>query len=183
MALQDDLERIAQAAAKFVGAGEELAGILAAEPPRGARAYLCAFRSAEGVTWLVLDDHAEPVTDKESVRQVVTLVALAELAEESAGGGELDELRSRLVALRLTENPPGIDEAEEAVETLQRTLGGPPRVATADFLDDVGSATKRLEETLGEAAASPFAEAMKQGSESVNALTRDVESHYKVELQ
>ena len=112
MSLQDDLERIAGAAARFVGAGEELAGILAAEPPRRDRAYLCAFRSAEGVTWLVLDHQGEPVTDREWVRQVVTLIALAELAEESAGGGELDELRSRLVALRLTENPPGIDEAE-----------------------------------------------------------------------
>lgn len=183
MPLQDDLERIAGAAARFVGSGEELAGILAAEPPRRGRAYLCAFRSAEGVTWLVLDDRGEPVTDREWVRQVVTLVALAELAEESAGGGELDELRSRLVALRLTENPPGIDEAEEAVDALQRVLGGPPRLATAEFLDDVGSATKRLEATLGESAASPFAEAMKQGAETVNALTRDVESHYKAELQ
>jgi hypothetical protein len=183
VALQDDLERIAGAAARFIGPGEELTGILAAEPPRRDRAYLCAFKSPEGVSWLVLDDQGEPVTDLDWVRQVVTLVALAELAEESAGGGELDELRSRLVALRLTENPPGIDEAEEAVDALQRTLGGPPRLATAEFLDDVGSAAKRLEETLGESAASPFAEAMKQGSESVDALTRDVESHYKVDLQ
>ena len=32
---------------------------------------------------------------------------MCELAEESAGGGELDELRERLVAIRLTESPAG----------------------------------------------------------------------------
>ena len=182
MALQDDLERIAAAAAGFAAEGEEVAGILAAEPPRGTRSYVCAYRSAAGMSWLVLDDWAEPVTERERVREVVTLVALCEIAEESAGGGELDELQSRLVALRLTENPVGIDAAEEAVLELQRALGGPPRLATAAYLDEVGIATKRLEEALGEAAASPFAEAMKHSSGAVEEFTLDVESNYKSDL-
>jgi hypothetical protein len=109
-------------------------------------------------------------------------VALCEVAEESAGGGELDELLSRLVALRLTENPPGIDEAEAAVLALQRTLGTAPRLATPDFLDDVGAATKRLEDALGEASESPFVLAMKSASSAVEALTGEVESNYKAEL-
>jgi len=113
------------------------------------------------------------------VRQAASLIALAEVAEESAGGGELDELKSRLVALRLTENPPGIDEAEEAVVALQHVLGGTPRLATAAWLDEVGAAAKKLEEALGDTGISPFAEAMKYASRAVEDFAIDVEANYK----
>ena len=179
MGLTEDLERIAGAAAEHAEAGEELSGVVGAELPSGRRVYLCAFSAGEGYTWLALDDGAQPVHDREVVRQAASLIALAEAAEESAGGGELDELRSRLVALRVTENPPGIDEAEEAVLELQRVLGAPPRLATAGWLDEVGSATKRLEEALGESGTSPFAEAMKYASRAVEDFATDVEANYK----
>jgi hypothetical protein len=182
MALQDDLERIAAAAARFAGEGQELSGVLAAEPREAVRVYLCAFGSGEGHTWLALDDAGEPIADRELVRQAASLIALSEVAEESAGGGELDELRSRLVALRLTENPPGIDEAEEAVLSLQQVLGAPPRVATTAYLDEVGVATTRLEEALGDSGLSPFAEAMKAAAPSVQDFTTDVEANYRIEL-
>jgi hypothetical protein len=182
VALQDDLERIAAAAAGYAADDEELSGVLAAEPHVGSRVYLCAYRSGESHSWLALDDDGEPITDRELVRRAASLVALSEVAEESAGGGELDELRSRLVALRLTENPPGIDEAEEAVLALQQVIGSPPRLATAAYLDEVGAATRRLEETLGESGLSPFAEAMKYASAAVEDFTTDVESHYKRDL-
>lgn len=178
----DELERAAWAAAGFAEEGEELAGVLAAEPPTGGRVYLCAFSGREETTWLALEADGDPVTSRERLRETVTLVALCELAEESAGGGELDELRSRLVGLRLTENPPGIDEAEEAVLALQRALGAPPRVATAQYLDEVGGATRRLEEALGEGGNSPFSEAMKASANAVQALIADVEANYKREL-
>ena len=182
MALQEDLHRIAQAVEPFAAEGEELAGILAAEPTAGGRVYLCAFRAGDGVSWLALDEAGEPVTSRERVREAASLVALCEIAEESAGGGELDDLRSKLVALRLTENPPGIDEAEEAVLELQRALGGTPRLATPRYLDEVGVATRRLEETLGEPGSSPFAEAMKASAGAVQAFTADVEANYKAAL-
>ena len=182
MSLQGDLDRIAEAAAFFAADGEALAGILAAEPTAGGRVYLCAYRSGEEMSWLALDDGGEPVASRERVRETVSLVALCEIAEESAGGGELDELRSKLVALRLTENPPGIDEAEEAVLNLQQAIGGPPRIATPAYLDEVGAATKRLEEALGDPGSSPFAEAMEASAGAVQALTADVEANYKVQL-
>jgi hypothetical protein len=182
VALQDDLARIAEAAASFASGGEQVSAILAAEPPSGGRVYLCAYGPEDGITWLVLDERGEPVTDRERVRAAASLVALTEVAEESAGGGELDELLSRLAALRLTENPPGIDEAEEAVRALQRTLGTAPRLASAEFLDEVGAATRRLEESLGEASDSPFVLAMKSASSAVESLTADVEANYKRDL-
>jgi hypothetical protein len=180
--LNDDLERIADSAASFAADGERLSAVFAAEPPTGGRVYLCAYRAGDGLAWLGLDDRGEPVTNREQLRAAASLVALCEVAEESAGGGELDELRSRLVALRLTENPPGIDKAEEAVLALQRILGSAPRLATTDFLDEVGTATKRLEESLGEASESPFVLAMKNASPAVDALTSDVEANYKADL-
>lgn len=179
MALSEDLERIAAAAAEHAEAGEELSGVLAGELPSGRRVYLSAFAAGDAHTWLAFDDDGRPVTDREVVRQAASLIALAEVAEENAGGGELDELRSRLVALRLTENPPGIDEAEEAVIELQQVLGAPPRVATAAWLDEVGAATKKLEQALGESGMSPFAEAMKSASHAVEEFVTDVEANYK----
>ena len=76
-------------------------------------------------------------------------------------GGDLDELLSQLVALRLTENPEGIDEAEDAVRALQQTIGTPPHLATPARLDEIGAATRRLEQALDPAAPSPFTAALK----------------------
>jgi hypothetical protein len=179
MALQDDLQRIAAAAAPYASGGEELTGVLAAEPA-DRRVYLCAYRSGDDShSWLAFDDTGEPIADRELVRQAASLIALSEVAEESAGGGELDELHSRLVALRLTENPPGIDEAEEAVLALQQVIGATPRLATTAYLDEVGAATRRLEQALGESGMSPFAEAMKYASRAVEDFTTDVAANYK----
>jgi hypothetical protein len=130
----------------------------------------------------VLDGAGEPVTDPAAVRRAASIAGMCELAEESAGGGELDALRERLVALRLTENPVGIEEAEEAALALQQTIGSPPRVAEPAYLDRVGAATRRLEQALGNPGGSPFAAAMKAGMDSVDEFARDVETHYKGRL-
>ena len=179
MALREELERIAGIAATFAEPDEELAGVLAAEPDRGRRLYLCAFRRDESRTWLVLDPSGNPVERRLEVREAASIAALCELAAESAGGGDLEELRRQLVALRLREDPPGIDEAEEAALALERALGQPPRLATPAYLDEVGAATTRLELALGEDGGSPFAAAMKQGLAVVDALAAEVEAEYK----
>jgi hypothetical protein len=182
VALTEDLRRIAETAIRYAAPSDEVVGIVAAEPSSGSRAYLCAYRSEEGETsWVVLDEKGQPVADRGRVREVVSIAALVELAEETAGGGDLDEFRSQLVALRMTENPSGIDEAEEAALALQAAIGGDPRVATPERLDAIGAATLRLERSLGEAG-SPFAVAMKHATETVEDLTRDVEAAYKVPL-
>lgn len=179
MALRDDLDRVAQAARALAEQGEELAGIVPAEPQDGERTYLCAFASGDERTWLVLDDAEAPVIDREAVRRVASIAAMCELAEESAGGGELDELRDRLMTIRLTESPEGIEEAEEAALALQQVIGAPPRVAEPEYLDRVGAATRRLELSLGDPGLSPFAEAMKVGMVFVEEFAHDVESNYK----
>ncbi len=184
MSLPEDLERIAAVAAAFAADEEAVAGVLPAEPQPGRRVYLCAFaRGEEERSWLALDDAGAPLRERAHVREAVSITALCELAEETAGGGRLDELRSQLATLRLTENPPGIEQAEEAALELERVIGVPPRVASPVRLDEVGAATRRLEHALGDAAASPFAEAMKLALAAVEALTAEVEAAYKVELR
>lgn len=182
MALEEELVRIAGEAQSHAGPGDRLSGILAAEPHEGVRLYLCAFEEDGKRTWLALDAGGRPVGSRSLVRDAASIAALCELAEEIAGGGDLDDLLSQLTALRLTEAPPGIDEAEEAVRELQRTIEPQPRVASPEYLDRLGHATRRLEQALGEGG-SPFAEGMKQGMAAVERLADEIEAHHKAQLE
>ena len=79
----------------------------------------------------------------------------------------------------MTEQPEGIEEAEGAALALEQTILPPPRLATAEYLDAVGAAVRRLELALGDSMASPFAEAMTRGVSVVSELEREVEAGYK----
>jgi hypothetical protein len=181
MTVAEEVGRIASAAAAFAQPGEDLAGVLVTET-LGRRIYLCAFESDEGRAWLALGDAAEPLTDGRLVREAASVAALCEVAEESAGGGQLAELRARLAELRETDNPDGIEEAEAAAAALAETLQQEPRVASSDYLDALGSASRRLELALGESGVSPFAAAMQAALGSVEELAADVERNYKLPL-
>ena len=183
MTLADELSAIAASAAALAEPSEELSGILAAEPLSGERVYLCAFESGDGRSWMALDADGRPLDDGGLVREAASIAALCEFAAEVAGGGRLDELRSQLLELRLTESPSGIDEAEEAALALERTIGAPPRVATPALLDEIGTATRRLELALGGESPSPFAEAMKGTVAAVDALVGEIERGYKGQLR
>lgn len=176
MALADDLARIA--------AGSGADAVLAAEAEPGDRVYVLAFEEADGGrTWLAVDERGEPVSDRARVRAAVSILALCELAEETAAGGDLDDLRSQLAAVRIAESPAGIEEAEEAALALQQVLGAPPSLATPQRLDEIGAATRRLEVALGGVTqGSPFASAMKGASEVVEALWADVEHAHRIAL-
>jgi hypothetical protein len=182
VALAEELDEIARVAAAYADDGERVSGILPAEPEPGERIYVCAFERDEGRTWLAFDGEGAPVATRNRVRAAVSIIALCELADESAGGGDLSELRSQLVALKVTENPEGIEEAEEAALALEAAVGSPPRLATPEHLDAVGAATLRLEQALGDPTSSPFALAMQQGRTVVDELARDVEGNYKQPL-
>jgi hypothetical protein len=177
MELTDELERIAVAAA----AHGEVSAVLAAEPAGRGRHYLVALGEDEARAWLVLDAAGEPVRERGLVREVASLVVMCELAEELSGGGQLDDLRTRLARLRMTEQPPGIEAAEDAALELERVLGAPPRVASTAFLDDVGTATRALEEALGQME-SPFASALRSSTGAVDGFLAEVETRYALRL-
>jgi hypothetical protein len=178
MTLDADLDRVAGAAAAY----GSVSGVLAAEPVGPRRTYLVAYGGDDDRGWLAFDADAQPIRRREVVRETASIVAMCEVAGEVAGGGHLDELRDQLARLRVTERPPGIEEAEEAALALERAIGAPPRVAAPEYLDAVGVATLRLEHALGDFA-SPFAHAMKSASSTVEAFVRDVEHGYKLPLE
>ena len=184
MALVDDLERIAASAAAHAdGDDGALRGILATEPAAGVRIYVCAFESSRGTrSWVALDGDGAPILSERSVRDAVSIAALCEVAEEAAFPGDLDELRAQLVALRITEGPDGIDEADAAARGLQHVLGAPPHLASPARLDEIGQAARRLELALDPTAPSPFAAAMRSAVDVAEALWADVRGAYQGSL-
>jgi hypothetical protein len=180
--LSDELAATAAAAEPLAAPDERIEAVLATEARPADRVYLCAFAGPAGRSWVALDSEGAPLTDRRRVRAAATIAAMCEFAEERAGGGDLEELRRSLVGLRLTENPPGIDEAEEAALALESAIGAPPRVATPVYLDELGAATRRLERALGDGGGSPFAVAMQQSLGAVEELANDVEAQYKLPL-
>jgi hypothetical protein len=176
--LAEEIGAARAAAVRFAEAGEEVAGVVPAELGTGKRVYVCAFVRGEERRWLALDPSGAAIDDRRVVRDAVSIAALCELAEESAGGGDVGELRARLVELRLTENPEGIEEAEVAAADLQEVLRAAPRIASVEYLDAIGLASARLEQALG-GNGSPFAEAMKVGVAAAEELATEVERSYK----
>jgi hypothetical protein len=182
VALTDELADVAKGAGRFAARGEHVAAVLVAEPAPGERLFLCAFDGTGGRTWLALDAGGRPVVSRRRVREAVSITALCEVAEESAGGGDLERLRTELLTVRLTERPPGIEQAEAAALELEGIVGERPRVASPARLDAIGAAARRLERSLGEDAGSPFAVAMREAVTAVEALTAEIEGSYKVAL-
>ena len=179
MGLADDLEHIA-ATAGAIADGSAVTGILATEPAVDVRIYVCAFEAADGArTWLAFDADARPVHTRRDVRDAVSIAALCEVAEEAAFPGDLDELRAQLVALRISEAPDGIAEAEAAARALQHVLGSAPHIASPVRLDAIGEAARRLERALDPTAPSPFTTAMRSAVEVADALWSDVEASYR----
>lgn len=179
MALSDDLESIGTAAETFAAPGERLVGILATAPLGVGRVYLCAFESEGRHAWLALDEAGRPLADRRAVHEAASIAGLCEVAVESAGGGDLPQLIARLAEIRSTDAPAGIEEAEAAARALETTLGPEPRLATTDYLDRIGAASRRLEQALGDDAGSPFAAAMQQALPAVEELAAEIERTYK----
>ena len=83
--LDRDLRRIAETAGKHAAEGEEVSGIVPAEPAGGIRLYVCAYGDGEATAWLVLDATGVPVKDRSLVHDAVSIAALCEVAEDAVG--------------------------------------------------------------------------------------------------
>ena len=154
MALAHDLRRIADVAVAYAGPDEELSAVIPTEAVGGERVYLCAYTAGERKSWLALDAGGAPVHDRRVLRDAVSIAGMVELAEE----------------------------ASTAIGGTEQVVGDEIRVASPQYLDEIGVATRRLEAALGEQGISPFTEAMKQAGLTIDGLAADIESHYKLEL-
>ena len=85
VSLDRDLRRIAEAAGAHAGEGEDVSGIVPAEPASGLRLYVCAYDGEGATSWLVLDATGVPVEDRSLVQDAVSIAALCEVAEDAAG--------------------------------------------------------------------------------------------------
>jgi hypothetical protein len=183
MALRDELEHAAGLALAHAGGGDLVSGVLATEPAPGRRIYVCSIDGADGTrAWIAVDAEGAVVSRRADVRAAVSIAALCEVAVDAAGGGDLDGLIASLADLRAREAPEGIEDAEEAALALRAVVGDPPQLATAERLDAIGAATRRLEQELDPGGASPFAAALKSAQGAVSELQREVEAGYLVEL-
>jgi hypothetical protein len=182
--LADELERIAGLAALHADPADVVSAVIASEPAPGRRLYMCAFDGADGFrSWLAVDAEGVAVTSRREVRDVLAIAVLCEVAGDAAGGGDLDDLITRLAEVREREAPPGIEGAEEAARALREILGEPPQVATPARLDEIGAATRRLEQELDPMSASAFGAAMRSSEGAIAELQREVEAGYRVPLE
>ena len=183
MSLNADLERAAEHALAAAETGSSVSGVLAAEPEPGARVFVCSIDGADGTRgWLAVRGDGAVVTARSDLRGAVSIAALCEIAVESAGGGDLDGLIASLAELRENEAPEGIEDAESAARALRHVIGEPPQLATPARLDEIGAATRRLEQELDPGGASPFASALKASQGAVQELQREVEAGYLADL-
>lgn len=183
VALGEELERVADLVGARLETGAKVSGVLATEPARGRRVYVCSIDGADGTrSWLAVRENGAAVTSRAELRAAVSIAALCEVAVDSAGGGDLDGLIASLADLRAREAPDGIEDAEAAAADLREVLGDPPQLATPARLDAIGAATRRLERELDATGASPFAAALKSAQGPVEELFREVEAGYRAEL-
>lgn len=181
--LNAELEHAAELAVAATEAGATASGVLPTEAEPGRRVYVCSLDGADGTRgWLALRGDGAVVTTRSGLRAAVSIAALCEIAAESAGGGDLDLLIASLAELREREAPEGIEDAEAAAHALRAVIGEPPQLSTPARLDEIGAATRRLEQELDPGGASPFAAALKSAQGAVQELQREVEAGYLAEL-
>jgi hypothetical protein len=183
MSLRGELERIAELAASHVDRGATVSGVLPTEAEPGRRVYVCSLDLADGTRgWLAVVDDGSVVRARPELRAAVSIAALCEVAVDAAGGGDLDGLLASLADLRAREAPDGIEHAEAAARALRDVVGDPPQLASPARLDDIGAATRRLEQELDPGGPSPFAAALKSAQGAVQELQREVEAGYLADL-
>lgn len=81
--MNEDLSRIAAAAARYAEDDEVVAAVVASDA-----GYVCAFNGSSR-SWLVLDERGEPIVLRARVLEVVSLAVAREVAEEVGGGSDV----------------------------------------------------------------------------------------------
>ncbi len=145
MTLEALLEQAAAAAGVHAD-GDTVAAIMPAQPGGGDLVYLVAYERGGELSYLALDRRLEPIADRRLVRDAVTMLALAEQADEASGARSTQLLEQRfgeaVAAMRaagLAAEAAAGSAVLTAVGALAEAAAG-PRVATPAYLDRVAAA-------------------------------------------
>lgn len=150
MTLAEELELAAEVAAEHAEPTERVAAVMAAEPGSGSRVYVVALEREENHAYLALDGNLVPTDDRRLVRDAVTMIGLAELAEEVSGAVAADELDGLFADAERRLADAGDEDAAESAAAVRSALAElsvaaeGPRVATPGYLDRVGAAAMTL---------------------------------------
>jgi hypothetical protein len=160
MASEDQLLAAAVAAKPFAAAGEEVVGVLVADPFDRGLVYLCALGppaeddefdedEVPELGWIAIDGDGLALADSRRVHQAATLVALCETAEEAAlvpDAAEIAEAAERALALAGNERP-DLSAALEAVRVAALAAaahGAGLRVARSGYVDELAEAARGI---------------------------------------
>jgi hypothetical protein len=180
MASEDQLLAAAAAAKPFAAAGEEVVGVLLADPFERGLVYLCALgppaddedladEDVPELAWIALDGEGAALADARRVQEAAMLVALCETAEEAAlvpDASEIAEAAERALALsgERTDLRAAL-EAAHAAALAAAAHGEGLRVARTGYVDELADAARGL---------GASAQALQQrGSELSASLTGD----------
>lgn len=154
MSLEVELERARDVVSRLAPPDRRPDAILPAEPHAGARVYLAAFRGGEEISYLAIDGDGNAVTDRTLVRDTVTMLALAERADEVSGAVAAEELEAAFAAAAAELGGAGLAGEREAAEAVRRALAAlsaeaaGPRVATPAYLDRIAAGAAELSGAL-----------------------------------
>jgi hypothetical protein len=150
MTLEVELQAAHAAARALAGAGESVAAVMAAEPGLGYRVYVVAIERGGELSYLALDGALEPLLDRRLVREAVTMLGLAERAEEASTAITTDQLDAPFGEAERALRTAGQEAAATAAAAVRDALAAlsaaaaGPRLATPLFLDRVGAAAAEL---------------------------------------
>jgi hypothetical protein len=148
-----ELDRAIAAASSMAGEGEQLAAVMPAQPITGQTVYLSAFERGDALSYVVLDDAGEIVSDRRVVADAVAVLAMAERAEEVAAAPAADDLALVFtdLATALAKLDPDAAAAASAVAAAATETGAAaagPRAASPAYLDRIAHVAGGLGATL-----------------------------------
>ncbi len=156
MTLADELEAVHAAAGSRALAGETVAAVMAAEPGLGRRVYLVAFELDGELSYLALNAELAPLDDQRLVREAVTMLGLAERAEEASIAVAAERLGEPFADAAQALESAGDSDAAASARAVGTALAAlavvadGPRLATPLYLDRIGAAASALGIALDE---------------------------------
>ena len=157
--------------------------MIATESAGAAASTSARARPRRRKSWLALDADRAPVRDRRVLRDAVSIAAMGEVAEETAGRRASAQAARPARGAPQDREPRGHRRVGGGDRRAERPLDDEVRVASPAYLDEVGVAARRIELALGESGASPLSEAMKQAGLTIDGLAADIEAHYKLPLE